>query len=448
METTLNQTFLEELVGRTKKSNAEHFKHFPGDLIQRQPVHTVYGGAHLFKANTAKRMGELAIRHLETYGKDPGQFSDALGLSRSDWLRNTVYERVMEKLHNEAVEDFRIDFEDGFGYRPDAEEDNTAIQAALEVRKGLDGNTLPPFIGIRVKSLTNEMAHRAFRTLDIFVSQLVKDGGELPKNFIVTLPKITAAEQVSIFCEALTRLEDSLLLEKDAIKLEFMVELTQTLFDSQGRSHLPAIAEAAGERLFGAHFGTYDYTASCNITAAHQAMSHPACDFARQIMKNTLSGRPIFLSDGATNIMPVGPHKATDEKPLTNNEIDINFKTVHGAWKIAYQHIRQSLELGFYQGWDLHPGQLPVRYGASYAFFLEGLEQATNRLNAFMDKATQATLLGDVFDDAATGQGLLNYFIRALSCKAITEEEVTNAGITMEELQTRSFAKIMELRTK
>ena len=62
--------------------------------------------------------------------------------------------------------------------------------------------------------------------------------------------------------------------------------------------------------------------------------------------------------------------------------------------------------------WDLHPAQLPSRYAAVYAFYLSALDAATRRLRAFIDKAAQATLVGDVFDDAATGQGLLNFFVR------------------------------------
>src|SRR5436853_5244573 len=103
---------------------------------------------------------------------------------------------------------------------------------------------------------------------------------------------------------------------------------------------------------------------------------------------------------------------------------------------------------GFYQGWDLHPAQLPTRFAAVYSFFLEGLEPASERLRNFVRKAAQATLVGDVFDDAATGQGLLNYFLRALNCGAITEDEaVTMSGLTLDELRSRSFVRILRNRT-
>ena len=70
-----------------------------------------------------------------------------------------------------------------------------------------------------------------------------------------------------------------------------------------------------------------------------------------------------------------------------------------------------------------------------------------DRLRNFVQKAAQATLVGEVFDDAATGQGLLNYFLRAVNCGAITEEEaLERSGLTLEELRGRSFVKILESR--
>jgi hypothetical protein len=120
---------------------------------------------------------------------------------------------------------------------------------------------------------------------------------------------------------------------------------------------------------------------------------------------------------------------------------------VHQAWRLHAQHIRHSLTNGFYQGWDLHPAQLPSRYAAVYAFFLDGLDAAGERLRNFVSTAAQATLVGDVFDDAATGQGLLNYFLRALNCGALSEAEAVGmTGLTLDELQSRSFVKILKLK--
>jgi hypothetical protein len=191
-----------------------------------------------------------------------------------------------------------------------------------------------------------------------------------------------------------------------------------------------------------AHFGTYDYTASCNITAEHQRMDHPACDFARHMMQVAYAGTGLWLSDGATNIMPIAPHRGD----LSPHQIEENRTVVHRAWRLHVDHIRHSLINAYYQGWDLNPAQLPTRYAAVYSFFLEGLKAATDRLHNFIEKAGQATLVGDVFDDAATGQGLLNYFLRALNCGAITEDEALATGLTLDELRSRSFVKIMKGR--
>src|SRR5207244_1263691 len=121
----------------------------------------------------------------------------------------------------------------------------------------------------------------------------------------------------------------------------------------------------------------------------------PACDFARQMMQVALAGTGVTLSDGATNVMPVGPHRIAEGGPdLTPQQRLENRRVVHRAWKLHYDHVRHSLEGAFYQGWDLHPAQLPTRFAAVYTFFLESLAAASERLRNFIEKAAQATLVG------------------------------------------------------
>jgi hypothetical protein len=223
-----------------------------------------------------------------------------------------------------------------------------------------------------------------------------------------------------------------------------MVETPETVIDVDGTDGVLKFVRAGGDRVRGAHFGTYDYTASMNITAAYQTMDHPACDFARHNLQVSLAGTGVWLSDGATNVMPVPVHRGED---LTADQIAENRLTVHRAMELHYGHIRHSLAHAFYQGWDLHPAQFATRYAAVFAFFLEGLDQAGERLSNFVDSAAKATLVGEVFDDAATGQGLLNYFLRAINCGAISEAEATaRSGLTVDELRTRSFLRILESR--
>jgi hypothetical protein len=429
VRTSLPDKKLNKALDRVNKAQARVLRRYPGDSGERQPVHTVYGGAHLFSAETAKKLGELALRSLETYAPDPATFAEAIGIDGNNAPK--VYERVREKLGREPVEDFRIDFEDGYGNRPDEEEDGHAASAAQQVAAGFAGGTLPPFIGIRIKPLTRDLASRSLRTLDVFLTELLdKTNGHLPQNFVVTLPKIQSKTDVEVLVETFEILEDRLSLEHGALKVEFMVETTQSIFDPGGRSILPRLHRAAAGRLTGAHFGTYDYTANCDITAAHQHMRHPACDFAKHVMKVSFAGTGVMLSDGATNIMPVAPHRGKD---LNDEQKRENRAAVFSAWRRHADDLRHSLVNGFYQGWDLHPAQLPTRYGAVYAFFLDGFAAASERLKNFVDKAAQATLVGDVFDDAATGQGLLNYFLRGIACGAVTEQEAQATGLTLDE---------------
>ncbi|MGH8870644.1 MAG: DUF6986 family protein [Acidimicrobiia bacterium] len=414
---------------------------FPGEGPERQPVHTVYGGAHLFSAGTAGRLGELALAALERWAGTPEELASILDLP--DDLAKRVHRLVVEKLRREPVEDFRIDFEDGYGHRPDDEEDGHAGSAATELAAGMAAATLPPFTGIRIKSLSGELHRRALRTLDLFVTTAVEKGGRLPDGFTLTLPKIQDAEQVVVLGEALTELEQGLGI--DPIPVELMVETPQTIIDRDGTAGVRKFVDAGRGRVRGAHFGTYDYTASLTITAAYQMMTHPACDFARHALQVSLAGSGVWISDGATNVMPVPPHRGEHPTP---DQVEENRQAVHEAMRLHYDHIRHSLTHAYYQGWDLHPAQFPTRYAAVYAFFLEGLDQAGERLSNFVESAAKATMIGEVFDDAATGQGLLNYFLRAINCGAIDEEEATaRSGLTLDEIQTRSFLAILEGRT-
>jgi citrate lyase beta subunit len=479
MKSTLANEQLSDLIDPLRQANEEFSSYYKGETGRRQPVHTVYGGAHLFKADSAKRLGTVAQRSLDQFAPDFFTFARALNLRGADqlpaslddaaelvtdlekgpepvrrennsaWLAHTIYNRVSEKLNREPVEDFRIDFEDGYGNRPDDEEDGHAASAAAEAAKGSKEGTLPPFIGIRIKPFNEELRARSFRTLDIFVSTLIEQNdGHLPANFVVTLPKITIPQQVKTLVALLERLEQQNGLTAESLKFEMMIETTQSIINSNGQINLPILLRAAAGRCIAAHFGTYDYTAGCNITAAHQHMMHPACDFAKAMMQVSFAGTGIWLSDGATNIMPVAPHRFAEGGPqLKPEQIEENREVVHRAWKLHYDHIQHSLINGFYQGWDLHPAQLPTRYAAIYSFFLESLAPASERLKNFVEKAAKATLVGDVFDDAATGQGLLNYFLRALNCGAITEDEaLKHSGLTLPELRSASFVKILKNR--
>lgn len=469
--TNKKDTILESL----KIANTAFQKIYPGDLPDRQPVHTVYGGANLFKYNTTQKLGEKALQSFLEYAPDFITFgkvfhldgieqlenntqpyediissfealSPALRKKHPLWLSYEVYKKVNNKLRHEAIEDFRIDFEDGFGNRSDEEEDQTAVAAARAVIEGMEKGMLSPFIGIRIKPFTEEMKDRGVRTLDLFLTTLISEGsGNLPDNFVVMLPKVTISEQVISLVEFFEVLEEELNLKSGSIKMEMMVETTQSIMSNEGINPLSQFVKASKGRCIAMHFGTYDYTASCNITAMYQEMDHPVCDFAHHMTKVALAHTGIWLSDGATNTMPIGPHRGDS---LSVEQILENRATVHRSWRKGYAHIRHSLWNGYYQGWDLNPAQLPMRYAAVFAFFLESFDDAVERLKTFVEKAARATLIGDVFDDAATGQGLLNYFLKALNSGAITEEEVMQTGLTLEEIRGRSFKKILENRGK
>ncbi len=473
MKIALSKELLAPIKNTLTQENIAFQQRYSGDRPERQPVHTVYGGANLFSYNIAEKLAKKAQDSLDYYAPNFCVLGRALQLQgwqnlpqsvaaiaqlqarmdalsdterkkESHWLAYTVYKKIKNKLKDEALEDFRIDFEDGFGNRSDQEEDETAIKAAEEVAKGMRENTLPPFIGIRIKSFSEDLKDRAIRTLDIFISTLCSlSNGQVPPNFIVMLPKVQIRAQVAALVQLFELLETANQIRPGTLKMEIMVETTQAIMNENGKNPLMDFIKTGKGRLIACHFGTYDYTASCGITAKYQTMDHPVCDFAHHMTKVALAHTGIWLSDGATNLMPVGPHHGSQRN---FDQLKENTEVVHRAWKQGYDHVRHSLWNGFYQGWDLHPAQFIARYAAVYAFFLESYEDASKRLKHFMEKAAQATLTTDIFDDAATGQGLLNYFLKGMNSGAISVEEATATGLSLAEIQHRSFLKILEGR--
>jgi citrate lyase beta subunit len=397
----------------------------------RQPIHVVYGGAQRFKADTAQKLGAIALDTMRSLLPAPAALADITGIDAC--VAEAVHPRIAAKLEREPVEDFRIDFEDGYGVHSDTEEDADAEKAAEELARGLREHRLPSFIGVRLKPMSAAVAARATRTLDLFMTRLLDDAGRLPANFAVTLPKITAVEEVTALGSRLSELESRFRLGAGTIRTELMVEAPQVIVSERGVCLIPAMIEASEGRCRGIHFGPYDYTSAIGITSARQTLSHPACDFARHFMQAAAAASGVFVSDGPTKLIPV---RGAAPQALRQ------------AMRAQYDDVRRSLDHGFYQGWDLHPAQFPMRYAAVYSFFLEAYEAAASRLRNFIDGAAQATLLGTVFDDIASGQGLVNFFLRGWNCGALTEAEIELSGITVEELRGRSFAAIVESRRR
>src|SRR5271169_5588001 len=324
MKRTLPPDSVAAIAIRLEQAHKAFQRRYPGASGDRQPIHVVYGGAHLFRAGTTRRLGDLALRSLEEYAPDFASFARAIGLPGSDrlptapeaiasiaksieadpeaarrenrpaWLAHTVYRRVREKLRREPVEDFRLDFEDGYGNRPDDEEDGHAASAANEVSAGMNSGELPPFIGIRIKPFTEELRERSIRTLDIFLTELAaKSRGALPKHFCITLPKVTLPDEVAALADICSRLEPMLDLEPGALRIELMIETPQAIFNERGEANLLSLANAARGRCVAAHFGPFDYTASLQIAAAYQPTAYLASDFARSLMQASLAGAGI-----------------------------------------------------------------------------------------------------------------------------------------------------------
>lgn len=422
----------------------------PGELgadsgLPRQPSNACYVSAAAFTPETTAEWAKIARHAMMVYAPDDASFARACGLdSLPAEAQRALYVRVRAKLAADPVEMLVIDFEDGFGIQTDAIEDQAAIDCAHRVAKAMALNSLPPATGIRIKCFNEEFKRRGARTLDLFLTTLIGAAGRLPAGFSICLAKISTAEQVAGLAALCNLLEQRLNLPADSLKIEAMVELPQTLYAPDGAALLPRIVTAGGRRLIGAHIGVYDFTATCDITAAVQALDHPLADALRAIVRIQLSQRGPRLSNGSTHLNPIGPFDESGD--LTSDQRAKNRAAVWQAWAMATANIRSELRLGFYQGWDMHPAHLVSRYAGAYSFYQGGFAAAAARLSTYLARAGQATVSGQVFDEYATGQGLLNFVQRAVACGAVDPSEATAIGLTADDLAARSFRDVLTKR--
>ena len=389
----------DELDARLADADAALAAAYPGDSGRRQPVHTVYVPADRYDAGTVRGWAEDSKLALATHGRSVMELSEALDLRPS--VAVEVYERIRHKLDAEAVEDLRIDFEDGYGIRPDEDEDSVALAAARALAASIAAGDAAPFHGIRVKSFEAPTRRRGVRTLHLFVRTLVEAGG-LTDGFVVTLPKVTSVEQVEAFVFALGRVEEFCSLQPGTLQFEIQVETPQAIVAADGTALIARMLHAGGGRVTGLHYGTYDYSASLGVAAEYQSLEHPVADHAKSVMQVAAAGTGVFVSDGSTNVLPVGDREA-----------------VRAAWRLHVRLVRRSLERGIYQGWDMHPAQLPSRYVATYSFFREGLSSAAERLRAYVHGGQSGFL-----DEPATAAAMAGFLLRGLECGALDAAEL------------------------
>ncbi len=367
---------------------------FRGDFGGRQPIHTCYIPADKFSRTVVDEWGQLALSTIENHAPTHEIFARVIDADPK--IVEEIWLRLIAKIKSEPIEDLRIDFEDGYGRRGDAEEEKD-LQNALIAFKLVK----TPFIGIRMKSMESITRSRALKTLNQFVSGLLAQG-PLPSNFVITLPKVTFVEQVEVMVLALEEIEKKHNLPIGTIRFEIQIETTQAIIGPDGQVSAAKFIDASLGRLSAFHYGTYDYSAAAGISAAYQSLDHPAADFAKSVLQVVTAGTTVRLSDGSTNILPVGETSA-----------------VHAAMHNHYRLVRRSLERGIYQGWDLHGSQIPTRIAANWIFYREGLSAAAQRLSTYLEKAESGTM-----DEPATALTLARYFLRGVDCYAITPQEV------------------------
>ena len=411
--TALADELNRELDQRLAGDDARRLALYPGDATVRQPVHTVYVPADRFTATTLTDWGDQALELLRRHAPDSASLSKLTGLPEPAVAE--VHERVLAKLAREPVEDLRVDFEDGYGQRGDVEEDEQVVVTLAQLRTLSDEGRLPPFFGVRFKSLEAPTRHRGVDTLTTLVSGLVQQPG-LPEGFVVTLPKVTSVDQVRAMVHVCARLEDRLGLPPRSLRFEIQVETAQAVLGADGTAAVAPMVHAADGRCTGLHYGTFDYSAGLGITAAYQSLEHPAADHAKAVMQVAAAQTGVRLSDGSTNAVAFADGDQARD-----------------TWTLHARLVTRGLQRGYYQGWDMHPGHLPTRYLANFVFYRAALGPAAARLRAYVDQRSSEG--AGVLDEPATARALSTALLRGIRCGAVDVDEVTRAaGLDEQEL--------------
>ena len=396
--------------------------------LHAHSTHVMYGGAHLFSENTFSKISQMAADAMKFAAADGRTLKTLVGADWTNEFADELFIRVTRKISVEPLEDYRIDFEDGYGVRPDDEEDLHAKSAASTLVSLSRAGKTPRHVGFRVKPLSAGSMRRSLRTLDVFLAELsssgIKDSGL--KRLIVTLPKVTNAEQVATLVDILEGYEAQHGFVPGFFGVEILIESPEAFLSVDGTLPLPSFVAAARGRCQSLHFGVYDFTSSLGIGSAGQAIDHLACDFARLWMQVAAGLAPgLGISDGIINRLPIVP------KEKTSSALEV----FREAWRYNYAQMTRSLMLGYYQGWDIHPSQLPIRHVANHVFVLRELDQAVSRLKTFAEKASKASHVGGVFDDRASVLGLINFFERAVSSGVLTSAEISSHGLDLDSVR-------------
>jgi citrate lyase beta subunit len=399
--TRIPEEVLAKVDERLTATDALLARTYPGDDARRQPVHTVYVPADRYTTDLPQQWGSAAAALVDEQGGIERLCAE-LGLP--DDLAGQVAPKVINKLDRESIEDLRLDFEDGYGARPDEIEDTDAVRVASDLAKAIGEGTAPAFVGLRFKCLEEPTRRRGLRTLDLFLSTLL-EAGPLPDGLQITLPKVSTASQVEAMVEVCAAYETAAGLNPGRLRFEIQVETPPLILSAEGRAEIALALHAGDGRVTSLHYGTYDYSASLGVSAAYQSLAHPTADYAKEVMQVAVAGTGVRLSDGSTNVLPIG----TADQVLD-------------AWRLHHSLVRRSLERAYYQGWDMHFGHLPTRFVANFAFYREGFIQATERLSAYLSKSESGVL-----DEPATARALARYLHRGYSCGALDVAELQAA---------------------
>ena len=308
---------------------------FPGDDGRRQPVHTVYVPADRYHPDLPAQWGAAAAACVEAR-RDRGGLAAPPGWIDGSPPRSPL--ASCAKLAAEPIEDLRLDFEDGYGPRPDDEEDarrrgdgepladaappgpRRRCRPAVQVLRGAD----PPPRATHPRPVPRHPARRP---------------AACPTGWSSRCPRSARSSQVAGHGRRSAGGSRRRRTPRRSLRFEIQVETPQLIIGADGTR---PVAAADPRRWRAGHRPALRHLRLQRLAAASprptRPCDHPAADFAKQV---DAGGRR--------------RHRGAPVRRLHQRAAGRRPAQVHAAWRLHAGLVRRALERGFYQGWDLHP---------------------------------------------------------------------------------------------
>lgn len=388
------------------ESDSYHAPGLPLKFLRQQAHFTTPASNYDMALKAVEKGSSAAARILEKFSISLAELSETLEVPVS-----TLEAELKTEPHSPFV---MIDSEDAQALREDViiRGRENAIKVFREAKWG------PTLRFYRPSGLRLDFC------LDDLVTVLTEAGKDLPPDQYpvdgIVWPKAEQPEEIAFVCEVLEGIEDRLGLEKNRIKLEFLVESGWAV------AQLPLLVKTAMPRLAGIIFGIADYSADIGLPTIRN--DHPVCDWARAAIVNMAGTVGVPAIDSMTVDYPVADNRLSDGE----NHLFIKKRIKH-----VFDDARHGEQLGMDGKWVGHPLQLfAVRLAYRLALPEEEIRAETDKILSYTQAVADeqgATIIEGVMSDRATDRHARNKLRKAIALGLLDAKKGLELGLISEQ---------------